>query len=116
MGAGQGAGGVATACGQAVLKAAMISNFGAESPQLVKFGLRPKKSRTPSPPSQLAVYGEGDGHPALRGNEGLQATKSGPMVFVDPVLSAEQASTTAVTGVASTAPPVPAPSTAVVGK
>ena len=40
---------------QAALQAAMISNFGAQSPQLVKFGLKPKKTRTPLNSAQRAV-------------------------------------------------------------
>jgi hypothetical protein len=40
---------------QAALKAAVISYFGAGSPQLVKFGLKAAKARTPLTSKQLAI-------------------------------------------------------------
>jgi hypothetical protein len=99
---------------QAALKAAMISNFGAQSPLLVKFGLKPKKSRTPLTSTQLAVRAaKVMATRKLRGTMGSMqkaAIKSGPMEFVAAVPSAEQVATMAVTPVASTTPPNPAPS------
>jgi hypothetical protein len=98
---------------------------GQNSPQLAKFGLKPRKARAKATSSQLAVRAaKAKATRALRGTKGSvqkAATKSGPMQFVEPVPSgaqapaatpAEQQAAPAATAVASTAPPDPTPSTA----
>ncbi len=102
----------------AALKAAVTSYFGAGSPQLVKFGLKPKQARAPLSGKQLAIKAaKAEATRSLRGTTGpvkKAALKAGPMqVTVGPVSSAEQATAPAATGtVASTAPPDPASSVA----
>jgi len=103
----------------AALKASLANAFGPQSPQLVKFGLKPKQARAPLSGKQLAVKAaKAEATRSLRGTTGpakKAALKSGPMqVTVGPVSSTEQATAPAATGtaVASTAPPDPASSAA----
>ncbi len=95
---------------QAALKAAVTSYFGAESPQLVKFGLKPKKARTPLTSAQRAVRAaKVIATRKLRGTKGSvqkAAIKSGPMKFVDPVSTTQPIDASASMGSeVSTAPP-----------
>ena len=96
---------------QAVLKAAMVSYFGAGSPQLVRFGLKAAKARTPLTAKQLAVRAaKVMATRKLRGTLGSvqkAAIKSGPMEFtVGPAVPVGQETAPPATGtVASTAPP-----------
>jgi hypothetical protein len=73
----------------AALKAAVTTYFGAESPQLVKFGLKPKKVRAPLTTEQLSVRtAKARATRKLRGTKGSvqkAAIKAGPMTYVDPV-------------------------------
>jgi len=96
----------------AALKAAVISYFGAKSPQLVKFGLEPRKTPAPLTSTQLAVRAaKVKATRQLRGTKGpvqKEGIKAGPMqISIGPVAAAvisaqpAQASSTA----ASTAPP-----------
>jgi hypothetical protein len=98
------------------LKAAAITYLGSQnSPRLAKFGLKPRKTRTPLTSEQLAVRAaKVRATRKLRGTMGSTkkaGIKSGPMQFVDPVAPAEQQSSapkgqptaTAATTPASTA-------------
>ena len=81
------------------LKAAVITYLGGEnSPRLAKFGLKPRKTRTPLTSEQLAVRAaKVRATRKLRGTMGSTkkaGIKSGPMQFVDPVGPAEQQSST----------------------
>jgi hypothetical protein len=91
------------------LKAAVISYFGAQSPQLAKFGFKARKVRAPLTGQQLAVRAaKVRATRKLRGTMGSAqkaAIKSGPMTFVEPVASAEQQSGPAATAAVATAPP-----------
>jgi hypothetical protein len=102
----------------AALKASLANAFGPESPQLVKFGLKPKQARAPLSGKQLAVKAaKAEATRSLRGTTGpakKAALKSGPMqVTVGPVSPGQSiAPAAAGTGAASTAPPDPASSAA----
>jgi hypothetical protein len=97
----------------AALKAAVISYFGVKSPQLVKFGLKPRKTPAPLSSKQLAVRAAKlSATRALRGTKGSvqkAAIKSGPMaVSVGPVtqgVAVDQLPTQASTEASTTAPP-----------
>ncbi len=103
MGTGQARaqGGIAAARGAgtyyAALKAAVISYFGAKSPQLVKFGLEPRKSPAPLTSTQLAVRAaKVKATRQLRGPKGpvqKAAIKAGPMQFSIGPVPAPAAST-----------------------
>ena len=90
----------------AALKAAVISYFGAKSPQLVKFGLEPRKTPAPLTSTQLAVRAaKVKATRQLRGTKGpvqKAGIKAGPMqISIGPVaVPAAQASPAA-----STSPP-----------
>jgi hypothetical protein len=90
----------------AALKAAVISYFGAKSPQLVKFGLKPRKTPAPLTSTQLAVRAaKVKATRQLRGTKGpvqKAGIKAGPMqISIGPVaVPAAQASPAA-----STSPP-----------
>jgi hypothetical protein len=98
----------------ASLKAAVTTYFGAGSPQLVKFGLKPKKARPPLTTEQLAVRtAKARATRLLRGTIGpvkKAAIKSGSMKYVDPVATTVPVS--AATPVASAAPVDPVVSAA----
>jgi hypothetical protein len=117
----------------ASLKATVITFLGAQnSPQLAKFGLKPKKARAKATSAQLAVRAaKAKATRSLRGTKGSvqkAGIKSGPMQFVEPVSSGaqlpaptpatppEQQSAPVATTVASTAPPVPTPDVSPPGK
>jgi len=89
----------------AVLKLAVTNSFGSQSPTLVQFGLRPRKTRRTLTSSQLAVQAaKAKATRTLRGTIGATKKariKSGSMTFVEPV--PESAGTVA----ASPAPPNP---------
>ena len=92
-----------------VLKSAVTNLYGADSPQLAKFGLAPKKPRKPLTSQQLAVRAaKAEATRALRKTTGpvkTLETVSGPMAFVDPTPKAPQWPEQA--GVAGTAPSDP---------
>ena len=105
----------------ASLKLAVANLLGPSSPELVQFGLQPRKSRKALTSSQLAVQAaKAQATRQLRGTIGAKKKaqiKAGAMKFVEPVaeatpsqasigLATPQASTG--TEVASTAPPDPA--------
>ena len=73
----------------AALKAVVTTYFGADSPQLVKFGLSPKKVRAPLTTEQLSVRtAKARATRKLRGTKGSvqkAAIKAGPMTYVEPV-------------------------------
>ena len=91
----------------AVLKAALRSYLGDESPQLAQFGLKPKRARTPLTTKKAAVkVARSLATRKLRGTKGPVArleTQAGPMQFVDPV-PATAALPPATSGAAITAP------------
>jgi len=95
----------------AALKAAVVSYLGEKSPQLVKFGLKPRKTPAPLTSTQLAVRAaKVKATRELRGTIGSKkkaAIKSGPMqVTVGPVASAPASSTQpAQASSVSTSPP-----------
>ena len=96
----------------AALKAAMISYLGAQSPQLVKFGLKAQKARAPLTSTQLAVRAaKVKATRALRGTKGSvqkAGIRSGPMaISIGPVAPAEQQPAPVATEAASTAPADP---------
>jgi hypothetical protein len=79
------------------LKAAVITYLGSQnSPHLAKFGLKPRKARTPLTSEQLAVRAaKVRATRKLRGTVGPKTKariKSGPMQFIAPVTAAEQES------------------------
>ena len=114
------------------LKATVITFLGAQnSPQLAKFGLKPKKARAKPTSAQLAVRAaKAKATRKLRGTKGSvqkAGVKSGPMQFVEPVSSEaqlpasaatapEQQSAPVTTAVASPAPPDPTPDASTPGK
>ncbi len=94
-----------------VLKATVISLFGAGSPQLAQFGLLPKKPRKVPTSSELAIRAaKALATRQLRGTKGKKAKapiKAGTTQFVVSVQEAAQGSAPAGTAVASTAPADP---------
>ena len=111
----------------ASLKAVVATYLGGQgSPQLAKFGLKPRKARAKATSSELVVRAaKAMATRKLRGTKGSvqkAATKSGPMQFVEPVPVGQQSASTAVapeqqsapatTAVASMVPSDPTPSTA----
>ena len=90
----------------AMLKLAVQNAFGPNSPQLVQFGLRPKKAARPLTSAQNAVRAaKVQATRKLRGTKGSvqkAGIKSGPMKFVEPVSEPQAAPATAT---ANTAPP-----------
>jgi hypothetical protein len=98
----------------AALKAAVISYFGAKSPQLVKFGLEPRKTPAPLTSMQLAVRAaKVKATRQQRGTKGpvqKAGIKAGPMqISIGPVASAPVAVPSAqpaqASSTASTSPP-----------
>jgi hypothetical protein len=73
----------------AALKAVLAGSFGPQSPQLVQFGLKPRKARKPLTAQQLAVRAaKAMATRKLRGTRGpvqKAKVKVGPMKFIDPV-------------------------------
>ncbi len=104
-------------CGRhyAALKAAVISYFGVGSPQLVKFGLKPRKARPrPSPPRKLLAVraAKVKATRQLRGTKGpvqKAAIKAGPMqISIGPVAASAAVSSAQpaqASSAASTSPP-----------
>jgi hypothetical protein len=99
----------------AALRAALRSFLGDQSPQLAQFGLTPGKTRKPLSTEKAAVkVAKLRATRALRGTKGpvaRQATKSGPMQFVEPV-TAPVAQPPANSAAASTAPAAATPGSA----
>jgi len=97
-----------------VLKAAVTNLFGAESPQLVQFGLEAKKARAKLTSEQLAVRAaKARATRALRGTQGpvkKQDTVSGPMEFTQPVPKSPQWATAEPEGSTPSSAPVSAAS------
>jgi hypothetical protein len=96
----------------AALKAAVISYFGIKSPQLVKFGLKPRKTPAPLTSTQLAVRAaKVKATRQLRGTKGpvqKEGIKSGPMqISIGPVAAAASSAQPAQASptTTSTAPP-----------
>jgi len=83
--------------------------FGAGSPQLVKFGLNPKKTRAPLTTEQLAVRtAKARATRSLRGTKGpvqKAAIKAGPMAYVAPVATTVPVSPAATPVVSAASPP-----------
>jgi hypothetical protein len=78
----------------AALRSALRSFFGEESPQLAHFGLKPKKAAAPLTSEARAVrVAKARATRTLRGTKGhlqLQKIKSGPMLFMKPVLDSPE--------------------------
>jgi hypothetical protein len=99
----------------AVLKLAVANSYGSQSPTLVQFGLKPRKTRRVLTSSELAVQAaKAKATRTLRGTIGATKKariKSGSMKFVEPVPESApgQAASGTVAGtvVASAAPPNP---------
>ena len=96
----------------AALKAAVVGYLGEKSPQLVKFGLKPRKTPAPLTSTQLAVRAaKVKATRQLRGTIGSKkkaAIKSGPMqVNIGPVVAPAAVSSTqpVQASAASTSPP-----------
>jgi hypothetical protein len=93
----------------AVLKMALANTLGPQSPQLVQFGLKPRKATRQPTSQQLAVKAaKALATRKLRGTTGpvqKASIKAGPMTFVEPT-EANSTATDPATSAASSSPVV----------